>query len=308
MRLVALCVLVSLLGYLNPAGAQGVPPDTVDWQRYYPLAVDNLWEYHDEEAPGDLFRHTLIADTVIGHHRYYSREVRVERRLFNDTLRSTTYDYVRYDTAGYVIAVPHVEADTLAVNPCASDDDFERPLRLGFGAAISCPPWMQEDSLFVDGGYGVTWTPGGGPPIQIASWKWYAVDGFWLSTFFADIGPVAAGNLWGPRLHYARVGGVEYGAPILTAAEVPPAGRSVTLSVAPNPAEGGATVRLTLPAPRDVRVEIFDILGRRVALLQSGLLGAGISLLAVPALPPGSYTVRARGVGVMARARLIVVR
>jgi hypothetical protein len=40
-----------------------------------------------------------------------------------------------------------------------------------------------------------------------------------FTTFVADIGPVRAGNLWGPSLHYAVVGGVAYGTPELVIAE-----------------------------------------------------------------------------------------
>ncbi len=80
-----------------------------------------------------------------------------------------------------------------------------------------------------------------------------------------------------------------------TPAEAGPEGARVSLAASPNPARGAATVTLTLDAPQRATVGVFDVLGRRVALLHDGPLGAGTHALRLDAarLPAGVYVVRA---------------
>ena len=63
----------------------------------------------------------------------------------------------------------------------------------------------------------------------------------------------------------------------------------------PNPFTSATRLELTLDAPTDVTVAVFDALGRRVSLLHEGELRAGTYALRVDAgnLPPGLYLVRA---------------
>jgi len=66
----------------------------------------------------------------------------------------------------------------------------------------------------------------------------------------------------------------------------------------PNPFAGRVSVQLTLQAAEPVRVEVLDVLGRRVALLHDGPLPAGRAepmTLDGHDLPPGVYVVRATG-------------
>lgn len=55
-----------------------------------------------------------------------------------------------------------------------------------------------------------------------------------------------------------------------------PEAGGTALRVARNPFRGALGMQLSLPAPRAVRMEIFDPLGRRVAEREYGLLGAGV--------------------------------
>ncbi|MDX1419326.1 MAG: hypothetical protein R3181_05115 [Rubricoccaceae bacterium] len=84
---------------------------------------------------------------------------------------------------------------------------------------------------------------------------------------------------------------------VTAAAEPPPApeeAESLGLSVSPNPARGAAEATLSLVRPSAVRVVLLDSLGREVAVLHDGPLGAGRHALSVEAgsLPPGVYVVR----------------
>jgi hypothetical protein len=83
----------------------------------------------------------------------------------------------------------------------------------------------------------------------------------------------------------------------------------------PNPARELTNFRLALPAPAPVRVEIFDVAGRRVRVLAQADFASGLVDLAFDLrddsglrIPRGVYLVRARlGTTVFTR-RLVVVK
>ncbi len=75
----------------------------------------------------------------------------------------------------------------------------------------------------------------------------------------------------------------------------PAAARAATtgLSVAPNPARGATTVSFRLAAPGPATVAVVDALGRTVALLHDGPLGAGTHRFVWGGdAPPGLYVLR----------------
>jgi len=83
----------------------------------------------------------------------------------------------------------------------------------------------------------------------------------------------------------------------------------------PNPTPGATTIPLVLAEAGEVDVEVFDTLGRRVAVLQHGILSAGVHELHWAGraadgrdAPAGVYVVRARQDGRVASARLTLTR
>ena len=81
-----------------------------------------------------------------------------------------------------------------------------------------------------------------------------------------------------------------------TEQEGPVGSKSVRLSTLyPNPSQDEASVMLMLAEATKARVAVFDVLGRRVAVLYDGPLGAGAHRLRLDAaaLPAGVYVVRA---------------
>jgi hypothetical protein len=83
----------------------------------------------------------------------------------------------------------------------------------------------------------------------------------------------------------------------------------------PHPARGAATIELALQREGRVRVDLFDVRGRRVRLVHDGLLAAGVHALALDVsaaggipLPAGVYFVRAAIGGDSASRRIVVVR
>ncbi|HYE94756.1 MAG TPA: T9SS type A sorting domain-containing protein, partial [Rubricoccaceae bacterium] len=95
--------------------------------------------------------------------------------------------------------------------------------------------------------------------------------------------------------------------PVATEPEPPAA--PLTLAVTPNPSRGAATLTLTPRLPGAVRVAVYDVLGREVALLHTGSLAAGSHTFSLgsAALPPGVYFVRAEaGRHVITRALTVL--
>ena len=78
----------------------------------------------------------------------------------------------------------------------------------------------------------------------------------------------------------------------------------------PNPTAGGTTLTLTLAEAGNVRAEVFDVLGRRVASVWDGPLGIGLHDLAVQrgALSAGTYVVRVTTARTTLTRSLTVVR
>ena len=73
-----------------------------------------------------------------------------------------------------------------------------------------------------------------------------------------------------------------------------PAAAELALAAAPNPARGATELSFRLGAPADVELAVYDALGRRVAVVLDGALGAGdhAARLDASALPSGLYLVR----------------
>ena len=95
-----------------------------------------------------------------------------------------------------------------------------------------------------------------------------------------------------------------------TASETAPSAFTTTPTAFPNPTTGDAFVSFGLKAASDVSLEVFDGLGRRVALSEQQSVAAGTARLAIPTagLTPGVYVVRVRTTAGVATARFSVVR
>ena len=78
----------------------------------------------------------------------------------------------------------------------------------------------------------------------------------------------------------------------------------------PNPANGSVTVPLVLDATADVRLVVYDVLGREVAVLANGALDAGPheATLDASGLPSGVYLVRLTAGNRVATQRVTVLR
>ena len=190
-------------------------PDTLDWRRYYPLAVGNVWEYQVAEGE-PLLRREIIGETLALGREYFLMD---ETAYDYDYLGGGTelevffsnMFFVRYDTSGTVVALRDVESDTSAAPRSElsyATGDWYFDLRMAFGDTVRFGAG-EADVYSISGGYGETVEIGNAMVVVAAHKFFQGALGF--ESYAADIGFLGGGNLWGPHITYSRVEGVEYG-------------------------------------------------------------------------------------------------
>ena len=151
------------------------------------------------------------------------------------------------------------------------------------------------------GAYLPEWTPGTGIAF--------------VSLVSARHDAVLVGGLVGlPGTGHEHLVAVTPARPLVpTAGESAPAEapRSASVLLAgPNPLRSRTSLAVSLPESQTVEASLYDVLGRRVAVLHTGALPAGVSRIDVDAsaLPAGVYVARVTGAGVTEALTLTVVR
>ncbi len=167
------------------------------------------------------------------------------------------------------------------------------------------PPWLhvlapEGDEGGIDStGWGGVLAPGEGAEVRLLV-RAVAADGeplppgqyrvaVWVEGEAVESGEAGVGPLAAVPLVLTVTGSTaEEG-------EAPLPSKAVLGAARPNPTAGTTALPLVLPAAATVEAAAFDVLGRRVALLHEGVLGAGRHRLVLGAgLPAGVYVVRAR--------------
>jgi len=98
--------------------------------------------------------------------------------------------------------------------------------------------------------------------------------------------------------------------PVSVQDETPGAGFELSIAY-PNPSNDLVTVGLSLEQARNVSVEVFDVTGRRVAVLHEGTLAAGADhrfVFGGGDLPGGVYLIRATAGEASVERRVTLVR
>ena len=266
-----ICILSLCL--IRPVAGQGLPDgvvaDTLDWRRYYPLEIGNTWEYAGSETPPLLIR-TIVGDTVANGNRYF---IRRDSAPLHDV---RTY-YIRYDTAGTVVTLENIAADTASFPlplPYSGGDFLAHfDLRSAFGDTLL----HDEPGVIyvVSGGYRETITVYG-EQIEVGALK--CLNGFgWRECYATDIGFVRGGSLQNYTLSYANVGGKPYGTSrvtSLTADAALPSDLSID-AVFPNPTREAFQLIYAVGHPQQVRLTLVNAIGQQVHSEVLGLLPVG---------------------------------
>ncbi|WP_412063065.1 T9SS type A sorting domain-containing protein [Rubrivirga sp. IMCC45206] len=117
------------------------------------------------------------------------------------------------------------------------------------------------------------------------------------------------GGIQGPEFTFA-IDEIGFASEAVVANEALPSTFAAAPVAFPNPTAGSASLTFELALTSDVSVEVYDLLGRRVATIAQGAQTAGAVRLSVPtgALTPGVYVVRVRTSAGVASTRLTVIR
>ena len=281
---------------------EGMPyvPDPTPPASYYPLGVGDEWIYSQNNAAFRGYtRRTVVRDSIVEGRAYAVVEStlydlradvpswsRPRQRLLR--FDSTTTNVMELGSEVEVVAISNLGEDFLA---CPTPADGGR-----------CPPFYDYASY-----------PGELVPVMIGEevvlvpsvkFRRGGTEDVRYPGLAAGIGQIQ-GNDQGDRFEYARVGDVEYGShPVATTDR--PAPPAFTVTAGPNPTAGLVTLALDLPAPADVAVEAFDVLGRRV-WRATAPLGAGRQTVALDAgaWAPGLYVVRVTAGGAARAVRVV---
>ena len=166
---------------------------------------------------------------------------------------------------------------------------------VGFSAWWTPAPNRARDVRF-------TFVRSGWPPIQSAPVDQSdpATGGRWNRLSLGDFYDVLPGDslvvtdaATGPTTpSYVSVDAVRIEPRVCASAEEGPRA-SINVTLGPNPARGSVEVRVAPSQAGAVRVELVDLLGRRVAVVEE-TVGAGEASVRVPlaGVPPGLYVVR----------------
>lgn len=301
-------VMAVIMGVLLPASvqAQRVPvPDTTDWRDYFPLQIGNTWEYKygNElfgEYPEGYEQRAIVGDTLIGEMRYFLH--RVERYDAGFELTRTSTDYLRYDTSHTAI-VALVEEDGVFREQPWPVSTYTCDLSADFFSEFDCYYCPQCGSVSVYG----TYNEGGNvfelDELKSSIVKMFTSRGSGYGVGFVHgvgVEVVDADFEWGYRndVIYVRLDGREYGrsevATSVQEAESTVPQATVIEEVFPNPFQDQITVMYVLSSPRNVSVELYDVLGRQVLYEEIGWRSAGshATVLEGSGLAAGVYFVR----------------
>ncbi|HYE94804.1 MAG TPA: two-component regulator propeller domain-containing protein [Rubricoccaceae bacterium] len=225
--------------------------------------------------------------------------------------------------------LPHINTWAVGVGPdgtawVATGDGVARIE----GGAVTAV-YRESEGLPADVCQAITFTPDGtawAGCFDGQNWPYHGgvarFNGTTWTAFTAENSPLPHEQIWSLTSDHAGnlwIGTASEGVAVYRAGGVvtddetgplQPASRPLELSSPrPHPAHGLTRLTLTLAEAQAVEVAVFDALGRRVAALHEGPLGAGDHALTVEVagFPPGLYVVRAAAAGGSSAARRLVV-
>ena len=272
-------------------------PDTTDWHSYFPLEAGNEWHYEAEfPSPPGAFRYSyrVVSDSLVNDTTYY-----VIRHCFqneDEPVKCNDSAYLnRYDeelaTIVYRLDPPNepVSYPPWFLIPCRLDSPFGE---------------LGEDDCFFDlggafcyGEYDTEWLIGESKAVGTLK----GFDSlFGARSFLSGIGfvwEVGDGGGAATSVVYARVGGVEYGTPVVSNEADVPLHQSV-IRTFPNPARHEVTLQFSVPTAQQVEAIVYNLRSVLVETRPLGVVPGGVEVnhtIDVSKWPSGLYYMRLIG-------------
>lgn len=306
---------------------QAKEPDSLEYAlSFYPLHIDNQWDYyHDGHGlipPVKSYKiFQVTGDTLIQgqtyqiiHQRRWYEEFWVDPGVWVFTYELYTYERVDSATANvYAWAARFDSPREVLIDSLLADEPTELPAyRMIYNSHYDYDI-MVNDELLTDLVH-IENADLFGTEHQVRT---FIQDGLnMLGYKLADgLGIVAlhlGGGGFNSRLVYARINGEEFGERIFTNLDEPKT-RPLTVNLHPNypnPFNPSTTLRYDLDEPGTVRLEVYDLTGRRVALLVDGPAPAGrhTAVFNAAGLASGFYIARLTAGGTVQHRKMLLVR
>jgi len=254
------CCLLSILTIISSAVAQ----DSL--ARYHPLSKGNIWIYHVTALPSQTWYQyrEIEGDSTIDGKSY---------RIVNETYSMNTSAGIsieRYDTSTGCYYTWSGSTDIL------EDSTFTFTPNSSFGGSYDCKVFANLDTGLVLQTLTTTRQLGEGNLIKEDVMSWSYSYGLGL-TFQTDIDLLSLLPIQTLQLVYAKIDGKEYGSiPVSVSTKDKETPASFVLSQNyPNPFNPTTTISFDLPSRQLISLKVFDLLGREVSTIASGVLQAG---------------------------------
>ena len=287
-----LAVLVSIASPLAAPLAAQAPADTLDGARFFPLAVGNEWQHDhttygpftvDEEWVGAW---AVTADTVVEGRSYFVLETCSDRT--GAPACDPVPTLLRYDDAlASVFVWAEGEESPWFELPCPlaplSDLPDTGPCFPSEAVYYETVPTYEVGGMDLD-------------DVLVASYLTLASGtglGYGIGLLAGYVGDPDPQHTW--QLRYAKVDGTEVGTRGFTlpsASSLTPTAPAFTARIGPNPSPGPVQAAITGATPGPLRLDAFDLLGRRVATEFRTTNGEAALSLDLSGAAPGLYVVR----------------
>jgi hypothetical protein len=277
------------LAAMGASAGRGQVPDTLDPGGYFALAVGNTWEYvHSLYRPGSLHRPEDQSETRLEQYRIVGSHSIQDTTFFDLLLRVQTEQGAPLATDTFRIWFDTGAAGVRGEAPQIVSwlQCLDAPYGTSDRVGQACWPFVSREEAYEAELFGVQEPV---PAKQFASyvWSFRVVHGIGLINGGGGCEPCSARDdtdHW--KLKYARVGSRPYGVRVV-GTEPPVVQRESRLEAYPNPTSG----YLTLAVGGVAHVEITDLLGRRMQVVDVG--AAGKTTIDVEGYAPGVYFARA---------------
>jgi hypothetical protein len=303
--------------FLQLCPLQAQEPDSLEYAlSFYPLQIGNQWDYYDDgrwnEPPTkwytriEVIRDTLIQEKLyrVLQHNGWVKENWIDPDLWDPYPAFYTYERIDSTTGNVYAWARHFDEpqDVLIDSLLASHPEtIINSNRLTYRWVSSHD--LLSTTMLVDVYTSTIFN-------QEHEIRYFEQDVLNAPsyTLINGIGP----GLDGYSIVYARINGEEFGERLLTNLDEPET-RPVAVRLHPNypnPFNPSTTLRYDLDEPGPVRLEVFDLTGRRVALLADGPSPAGRHTVDFNAtgLASGFYIARLTAGGAVQHRKMLLVR
>lgn len=295
---VTLAAVMAITSAVSPQPTLAQVPDTLAWQRYFPLSPGNEWQYSSRIDVPDRFKSWRVtADTMIESRLYYRIHIdsydadKAHIHSFDQLIR---YDTVNANVVGWDKLPDGTWVDLWTqLVPCRLD----APL----GSFSECTGIDTGMGYFVTGTsdtYVVVGTETFRTPLAK---QFDSLGGTTLMA--ADLGMVSRrpeGNDFSYWLEFARINGSEIGTRIIPTSieHKVPTGSSLSTQAYPSPAIIGTPIRIAIEGgqPGPIEFSVFDLTGRPILSRTDYVLNSIHQEFALPTdqLSPSVYIIRIR--------------